>query len=333
MPFLPETDSPEFRIVYWGSESAGLTQSLDAIAETSNPDECCRRTRFPTSLDPASSYEKLSLQFGYPAPGRPVFNLIAAPSAPELAPVRVQLLDRADAIVLLVEVTPGSQEHDAIRLAELRSALASYGRLLDDLPLAVQYTGPGWVEPTDVEHLLREYAIAPVAVHEAIHYTKTSFRAVLQGLARVLQAPDTTSSTFLAGDSATIQLPEEDDPWLTPSDTHPSEDELAISAMLEASILEESEGGDALPIGAIGAFFESDKTEAGDSPEESTFKSTLKSTQASPSSDFEIASVGIAVRTGSRGVRIPLALSGPEGESVPLTLHIEVEAPSGEREP
>ena len=333
MPSFPETESQEFRIVYWGSESAGLTQSLDAIAETSNPDECCSRTRFPTSLDPASCYEKLSLQFGYPAPGRPVFNLIAAPSAPELAPVRVQLLDRADAIVLLVEMTPGSQQHDAIRLAELRSALAAYGRVLDDLPLAVQYTGPGWVEPTDVEHLLREYEITPVAVHEAIHDTKSSFREVLQGLARVLQAPNTTSSPFLAGESATIQLAEEDDPWLTPPDTHPSEDESAISAMLEASILEESESGDALPIEAVGAFFEANKTEAGDSPEESTFKSILKSTPASPSSDFEIASVGIAVRTGSRGVRIPLALSSPEGESVPLTLHIELEAPSGEREP
>jgi hypothetical protein len=329
MPFFPATESQEFRIVYWGSESAGLTQSLDAIAETSNPDECCSRTRFPTSLDPASCYEKLSLQFGYPAPGRPVFNLIAAPSAPELAPVRVQLLDRADAIVLLVDMTPGSQQHDAMHLAELRSALAAYGRRLDDLPLAVQYTGPGWVEPTDVEQLLREYEIAPVAVHEAIHDTKTSFREVLQGLARVLESPNTTSSTFLAAESATIQLAQEDDPWLTPPDAHPSEDESAISAMLEASILEESEGGDALPIGAVGAFFEVNRTEAGDSPEESTFKSI----QASPSSDFEIASVGIAVRTGSRGIRIPLALSSPEGESVPLTLHIEVEAPSGEREP
>ncbi len=329
MSSFPATESQEFRIVYWGSESVGLTQSLDAIVETSNPDECCSRTRFPTSLDPASCYEKLSLQFGYPAPGRPVFNLIAAPSAPELAPVRVQLLDRADAIVLLVEITQGSQQHDAIRLAELRSALAAYGRLLDDLPLAVQYTGPDWVEPTDVEQLLREFEIAPVAVHQAIHDTKTSFREVLQGLARVLQAPNTTSPTLLAGESATIQLAEEDDPWLTPPDTHPSEDESAISAMLEASILEESEGGDALPIGAVGAFFEVNRTEAGDSPEESTFKSI----QASPSRDFEIASVGIAVRTGSRGIRIPLALSSPEGESVPLTLHIEVEAPSGEREP
>jgi hypothetical protein len=114
---------------------------------------------------------------------------------------------------------------------------------------------------------------------------------------------------------------DQDDPWLASHDSSASANESAISAMLEASILAESESNE-VSAGPIDRFLE---PPARIEPEDRSRRSSRVASQE----DFEIASAGPVAKTGGRRVEIPLVLAGPGGKSVPLTLHIELEAPQG----
>ena len=99
------SDANEVRVVYWGPPTVSTMEVFDSIAKSLAPSENCRRTRFPTSVDPASWYEELSVLLRLPTGTRSRLKLVSTPSAPDLAPSRLQLLDGADAMVIVLDPT------------------------------------------------------------------------------------------------------------------------------------------------------------------------------------------------------------------------------------
>ncbi len=312
----------ELRIVYWGPESVNTLGIFDSIAEGLAPSENCGRTRFPTSIDPASWYEELSLALSVRDGARSALKLVSTPSAPDLAPSRLQLLDGTDAMVVVIDPDPDYEKQNLASLKELRSALAAYGRVPGDLPLAIQYTREaGMADFTNMKDILESLQIVPVAVYEVIPGLPKTFREPLASLVRALGEHDGEPQTSLETDASMPASPHPDDPWLASADSSAPANESAISAMLEASILAESASNE-VSAGLIDIFLDPPaRIESEDRSQ--------KSSRVASQEDFEIASAGAVAKTSSRRVQIPLALSGPGGKSVPLTLHIELEVPQG----
>ena len=313
------SDANEMRVVYWGPPTVSTMELFDSIAESLAPSENCRRTRFPTSIDPTSWYEELSVFLRLPAGTRSRLKLVSTPSPPDLAPSRLQLLDGADAMVIVVDPTSDHEEEILASLMELEAALAAYGRAPRDLSIVVQYTRDGReTDSTTIMNPLAKFEIFPASVHEVSPERPITFREPLESLLRALRRGRDEATGSL---SATVDLEHtHSDPQSPRTVTHhsaASENEPAISAMLEASILAESEATDG-PSDTIDLFFESPAATGPEDPPRTSF-------DRDDQKDFGLAWTGATSQTSNRRVRIPLALTRPGGEPIPLTLHIELE--------
>ena len=61
---MPNSTAPSrenFRLVYWGPSEAAKRVSLAGLSRSARDGEDVRLVRIPTSLDPSSHYEELSL--------------------------------------------------------------------------------------------------------------------------------------------------------------------------------------------------------------------------------------------------------------------------------
>ena len=315
MPKADVKTGESARILYWGAKGTGKTTSLECIAKTAGATDECTLSRIPTRLDPTTCYEELCIDFPATAGLRRRLTLIAIPSAPELGPVRMQLLDEIDAAVILLDTRRGREAANRASLNEFFANLAAYGRWRDALPIVVQYRQPDSGDHLAAEDLLAELALAPVATHATAEARVESFLEPLRSVVQALGPHPPSAEKSPA--------PGETDPWLGPPNPAPSAaNDPGMGARLEAAILAEDEADEA-PSTSIDAFFD-----AGPAAEGLSARTT---TRLPLPKDLEIVSIGIAERAGKRGVRIPLMLGDSEGASVPLTLRIELETPPGER--
>jgi signal recognition particle receptor subunit beta len=173
------------RIVYWGVDGAGKTTSLQAIAAKLRADHRGKLRAVPTGLDPSVHYDVLPIELGVVAGIRTRFEVVGVPGAPEQAPTRMRLLDQVDGIVFVVDARPERFEDNLASLAELRTALAAYGRSLAELPLVVQYNKRDLADPYQLEELHRRLDMRGVAAFESVASQGT---AVLQALTTVTKA-------------------------------------------------------------------------------------------------------------------------------------------------
>ena len=316
----------DFRIVYWGENGTAGGGSLGLISMSSEPEEQCTLTRLPTSLDPTTDYEELAIRFPQPGPERPNLTLIGAPSDPELSSVRMQLLDRAGALVLTLDAAAHNGAHAIPALDELISALAAYGRRLDDLPLVVQFTPSNPGDREQIYDALHDLDIHPLAVHEVSDSSPASCWNALGSLFPAIRETQGPGGRALTPESPA--LPEASDPWETmPGSPSTALATSEISTLLEESILAEDDSLDP----DFG--FDLDFDDALPGTAQGHLAKNKPGSENRPTGKyFEIASVGTAERAGKHGVRVPLVLSATEGDSVPLTLRIELEAAPGERE-
>ena len=167
----PGTADPrvvDARIVYWGIEGAGTSTNLRVIHAKLRPDHRGNLERIPTRLDPTVAYDRLPIELGEIAGVRTRIQIVAVPGESEHAPTRKGLLDRVDGIVFVVDARRERIDDNVAALAELRSALAAYGRSLETVPLVVQYNKHDLSEPYVLEELYRKLEVHGAAAFEAV---------------------------------------------------------------------------------------------------------------------------------------------------------------------
>ena len=155
------------RIVYWGIEGAGKESNLRAIHGKLRPDHRGRLEAVPTSLDPTVCSYRLPIELGEIAGVRTRIQIVAVPGGPEQAPTRKQLLDRVDGVVFVVDARRDRIDDNVAAFEELRTALAAYGRSLEDVPLVVQYNHQDESDPFVLEELHRKLDVRGAAAFEA----------------------------------------------------------------------------------------------------------------------------------------------------------------------
>ena len=96
------------RIVYWGIAGAGKRTNLRVIHAKLRPDHRGELRELPTRLDPTVTYCMLPIELGEVSGVRTRIQVVTAPSGPEQAPTRKQLLDRVDGVVFVVDARRGS---------------------------------------------------------------------------------------------------------------------------------------------------------------------------------------------------------------------------------
>ena len=312
-----------FRVVYWGPSEAAKRISLAGLTQSARDGENARLMRIPTSLDPASLYDELSLtRAAGDTSSASEFTVVSAPGAKELAPVGKQLLDGVHGVVLVLDLRRGQTESNLTSLKQLRADLADYGRDLDDLPLVVQHPPLDDAQATELDVLLARLDIRPIALHGAGDEIPGSFRPPLDSMVRaLLRLPASGKPPRASGGEALATA----EPGLGDrGEPLPGRARSEVAALLEASMLaEEAEGPSDTEI--FEEFLEMNWPEAA-SPAEAP-------AEVAPDPKLEILSVGWPESVGQGGVRIPLSLRGPGGDPVPLTLRIELEDASGERKP
>lgn len=156
------------RIVYWGIEGAGTSTNLRVIHAKLRPDHRGSLERIPTRLDPTVAYDRLPIELGEIAGVRTRIQIVAVPGGAEHAPTRKGLLDRVDGIVFVVDARREHIDDNVEALAELRSALAAYGRSLEDVPLVVQYNKHDLSDAYVLEELHRKLDVRGAAAFEAV---------------------------------------------------------------------------------------------------------------------------------------------------------------------
>lgn len=155
------------RIVYWGIEGAGKESNLRSIHGKLRPDHRGRLEAVPTSLDPTVCSYRLPIELGEIAGVRTRIQIVAVPGGPEQAPTRKQLLDRVDGVVFVVDARRERIDDNVAAFEELRTALAAYGRSLEDVPLVVQYNHQDQSDPFVLEELHRKLDVHGAAAFEA----------------------------------------------------------------------------------------------------------------------------------------------------------------------
>jgi signal recognition particle receptor subunit beta len=164
----PDPSAVNARIVYWGAEGAGKRTNLRVIHAKLRPDHRGELRQLPTRLDPTVTYATLPIELGEVGGVRTRIQIVAVPGESEHAPTRKQLLDRTDGVVLVLDARREKLADNLASFEELKSALAAYGRRVDEMPLVVQYNKRDLADPYALEDLHRKLAMRGVAAFEAV---------------------------------------------------------------------------------------------------------------------------------------------------------------------
>jgi signal recognition particle receptor subunit beta len=329
------------RILYWGLDGAGKTANLHSIHRKLRADHRGEIQREATLIDPTVEFETLAIELGEVGGLKTRIQMIAVPGGADQAPTRKQLLDQVDGIVMVVDSQRERIEENASSLVELREMLLDYGRNLEDVPLVLQYNKRDLSDPYVLEELHRKLEVNGAAVFEAV---ATENSGVLQTLSTIskhvirslrgqqfsteaeaevgaeveAEAAVEAEAKPEPGDSLSgLQVPAE--PTQTPEIDPVAE--LTPATRMEDAILSEGEHPEANVLDDLAASAQTaldipmDELEGEDEP--------LAAAQLD--SEFSIASVGEATRSGERGVRIPLVISDKAGQTSNLVLTIRLD--------
>jgi len=338
------------RIVYWGIEGAGTSTNLRWIHAKLRPDHRGRLEHVPTRLDPTVSYERLPIELGEIAGVRTRIQIVAVPGGPEHAPTRKALLDRVDGLVFVVDARRACIDANVAALEELRSALAAYGRSLEEVPLVVQYNKQDLSDAFVLEELHRKLDVRGAAVFEAV---ATEGVGVLQTLTTIskrvvrllregrtapaaapaaparpappprpaARAPEPPRPAPLPRRPAPApRLPDLEEAALAAGDEFDERDEAVHRA---AGLLDAS-----WPDVAASYALESDDELGGPRPAAPARAGRFGLEITAPhgaAGDWRIVSAGTAEPQGARGLVVPLVLADGEGRELRLRLSLALE--------
>jgi signal recognition particle receptor subunit beta len=320
------------RIVYWGAAQAGVSTTLRHIFAKLRPDHRGELQEIPTRLDPTVSYEVLPIKLGEVGGVDTRLEIVAVPGAPEQAPTRKQLLDRADGVVFVADARRERIDESVALFAELRRALSSYGRALESVPLVIQINHSDLADRAGLEELARKLEARHAPSFETVATEGTGVLQVLstisKGVVRSLRKPSegARAVTKPAPESpapppspifTAIPAPQEE--WPAPiRSRRPPEPPAAAAAPAASSLprtLEEMTGRlDLAPA---------------PSPLESTRAYTPEPVPAPPIPApplpaLRVVSVGLGECEDGTTVRLPLEVEDAQGRRFRLTLTLSV---------
>jgi hypothetical protein len=304
------------RIVLWGIQGAGISTNLRVIHDKLRGDHRGDLQAIPTALDPSTCYELLPIELGQVNGLRTELQVVGVPTGSEQAPTRKQLLDRIDGLVLIVDSRPDRIDENLSSLKELRNSLAAYGRSLEELPVVVQYNKRDQSDPYTIEELHRRLALPHAAVFEGVATEATSVLQTLTTISKRVIRVLRESEPSPASEAPSPPLPA-----VAPGSADaPVGSDLPESSLLEDAILAEADDIDGADADAARL-----AQETLDQPWEAVSQQLKSVEGAHIRADFELISVGTATRSGPRSLRIPLVLGNPEGESVTLSLTLQLD--------
>jgi signal recognition particle receptor subunit beta len=297
------------RIVYWGPEGSGKSTNLHSAFAKLRPDHRGEIKQLPTRIDPTVGYEVLPITLGEIAGVRTQLELVAVPGGLEQTPTRKQLLDQVAGVVLVMDSRAECAEANLASLRELRQDLAAYGRSLEALPLVVQYNKRDLADPYAIEDLHRRLGLGNLPVFEAVATQGTGVLQTLSTISKRVIRSLREQETPLAPPAARA-LPEPAPP------TPPTPTERMEQALLAETELPEASAEAVLARGTDELLAPSWDDPAGE---------IERSSGARIGPDLTIVSVGEAVRTGDRELRLPLVLGDADGRTstVVLTLRLD----------
>ncbi len=306
------------RIVYWGVQGCGKSTNLQSAFAKLRPDHRGQIRQEQSRLDPTVTYDVLPISLGEIAGVSTQIEMIAVPGANDQAPMRKQLLDQVDGIVMVVDGTRSVEDNTA-SIDELRGALAAYGRRLDSMPVVLQYNKRDIADPYAMDDIHRKVELGNAPVFEAVASQGTGVLQTLSTISKqVIRAlrdegvgarpPQTGSEARpLAATQAATSAPR-----------------APISSVerMEEAILHE------------GAHPESRDLDSAVDVAESMLLSPIPTPSgeierpvgARLGGDLTIVSVGEASRVGERRVRLPLVLGDGEGGTSTLVLTLQLDA-------
>jgi signal recognition particle receptor subunit beta len=345
------------RILYWGFDGSGKTANLHSIHRKLRADHRGEIQREATLIDPAVEFETLAIELGEVGGLKTRIQMIAVPGGADQAPTRKQLLDQVDGIVLVIDSRRERIEENASSLVELREMLLEYGRDLEDVPLVLQYNKRDLSDPYALEELHRKLDVNGAAVFEAVatedsgilqtlstiskHVVRSlrgqQFSAEVEGEAKPepgdslsglqVQSEPTQTAKIDPVAELTPAAPKPAD--ATPALPKPAEATPALpkpaeatpAARMEDAILSEEEHSEANALDDLAAAAQT----ALDIPLNELEAESDPLAAAQLDSEFSIASVGEATRSGERGVCIPLVISDKDGRTSNLVLTIRLD--------
>jgi len=351
-----ETAEVNARIVYWGIEGSGKTANLRAAFAKLRPDHRGEIRELPSRLDPTVSYEILPISLGEIAGIHTQIEMVAVPGNAEQAPIRKQLLDRVDGVVLVLDADPEKLDANLASFDELRQALGAYGRSLADVALVVQYNKRDLADPYALEDLHRKLAPGDAPIFEAVASEGTGVLQTLSTISKRVIRGLREQNVGAAPEPAPIRPPEQEPALVAPPEPQPPLAEQDFAAAPEQEPAAAEDDFAALPEPELPAAEQDFETTpermenaiAGESShsEAPVIDATIRQAETlldSPSwpqvsgeierptgvrlgPDMSIVSVGEASRADDRSVRVPLVLGDAEGgtTSLVLTLRLDV---------
>lgn len=303
------------RIVYWGIQGSGKSTNLRSAYSKLRPDHRGEIREEPSRLDPSVSYEVLPISLGEIAGMRTQIEMLSVPGGNDQAPMRKQLLDQVDGIVVVVDGTASIEDNTAA-IDELRQALAAYGRRLDAMPVVLQYNKRDIADPYAMDDIHRKINLGDAPVFEAV---ATEGTGVLQTLSTISKRVIRS----LREEGIGGRPPQTADAAPRPAPAAPPRREPASSVeRMEEAILSE---GASLETDALDTAANDARTLL-DSPIPSLGGEIARPDGARLGSDLSIVSVGEAKRAGDRSVRLPLVLGDGEGGTSTVVLTIQLDA-------
>jgi hypothetical protein len=310
------------RIVYWGVEGAGKLTNLRVIHSKLRPDHRGELSQVPTRLDPTVSYAVLPIELGEIGGVRTRIQILAVPGAPEHAPTRKQLLDRADGVVFVVDTTRERLDENLQSFDELRGALAAYGRALEDVPLVIQYNKRDQEDPFALEELHRKLSMRGVAAFEAVAAQGT---AVLQTLTtiskRVIRQLREREPAAQAPPDATRVLETVPQPPRPPA----REAALPRALPLEPDLLGEPDAASARTAAEAQSIFEPSFHAARTQLDLDAELPAPEGASAPPAEAFQVESAGPVALAGPGALRVPLVVRDESGRRRRLTLTLRLD--------
>jgi hypothetical protein len=237
--------------------------------------------------------------------------MVAVPGDRDQAPTRKQLLDQVAGIVLVLDSRSDRIEANLASLRELRQGLAAYGRSLERLPLVVQYNKRDLADPYAIEDLHRRLGLGSAPIFEAVATQGTGVLQTLSTISkRVIRALREQGAPEVPQQAQAIAKPAA----AAPPPPTPAE-------RMERALLEEAELSEASAEAVLARGTEELLAPAWDDP-----TGEIERPQgARIGPDLTIVSIGAAVRTGDRELRLPLVLGDSAGQTSTLVLTLRLD--------
>jgi signal recognition particle receptor subunit beta len=324
------------RIVYWGVEGAGTSTNLRVIHAKLRPDHRGNLERIPTRLDPTVTYDRLPIELGEIAGVRTRIQIVAVPGESEHAPTRKGLLDRVDGIVFVVDARRERIDENVAALGELRSALAAYGRSLEDVPLVVQYNKHDLSEPFVLEELYRKLDLRGAAAFEAVAaegagvlqtlttISKRVVRTLREG--RAAAAPEARAAAPLRSSPPQTAAPAAPEPSL-----RPRLPDLEAAAVAAGDHLDESDEAVHHAAELLDASWSDVAAGYADDEDSETSLGMgpggfgLETTKPHRAGDWRLVSAGQPALRGTRSLVVPIVLSDADGRELRLRVAIALD--------